>query len=288
MSALTTEQTKAYNLIPELKALWREHVKAGRDWMGTAIQIGGVLNTMKELLPHGEFMPFVEQHFEFSHDSAGRYMKAANAVKRIPATMKPEDFSINELIKIGKVEKPQIPHVRNLEERKPVDSNGLASDSISEKGKPGGDANSSKEPHPASAAPDPGEAADSSGEEGTERETSSQETDPRPPRSGKERNSAPGKVDYGKCPNCAGTKWNTDEFGMVDCAKCLHPWGEPADSQPEEKKDHGDDLRAKAAKTMEAAMRVFDDLNLLIPKAGLHKQVIELCKNLLKSAKSWK
>ena len=33
-------------------------------------------------------------------------------------------------------------------------------------------------------------------------------------------------VDYGKCPNCAGTEWDEDDDGVC-CSKCYHPWGEP-------------------------------------------------------------
>jgi hypothetical protein len=160
---------------------------------------------------------------------------------------------------------------------------------ISEKGKPGGVAASS-DTRPASSDPVTGEAADSSGEdERTETQgNEAQGTDPRPPRSGKD------KPGTGKCPNCAGTKWDEDwaeddalKGTVFSCAKCHHPWGEPVDRQPEEK-DHVGTMRSKTVKTLEAAMRAFDDLNRLCPKAGTHKQSIELCKTLLKSAQSWK
>ncbi len=36
-----------------------------------------------------------------------------------------------------------------------------------------------------------------------------------------------GKPDYGKCPSCAGTKWNKTQDG-VSCARCNQPHGEPA------------------------------------------------------------
>ena len=38
------------------------------------------------------------------------------------------------------------------------------------------------------------------------------------------------EVDYGKCPNCLGTKWDEDEDGVF-CAKCQHPHGVPADGK---------------------------------------------------------
>lgn len=51
-------------------------------------------------------------------------------------------------------------------------------------------------------------------------------------------------VDYGKCPNCAGTKWKVDGAdGSVDCSKCLHPHGEPV----------GDEVDAESVPEPEAA-----------------------------------
>jgi rubredoxin len=192
---------------------------------------------------------------------------------------------------------------------------------VSEKGSPGGGLSPSSTVPPASAAPEPGEAADSSDvhtehccrkcgckygdkkctvvsgeklashpcencdsgeDERTDLQgTKPQETDPRPPRSGKDK-----PVDYGKCPVCAGIRWKELKAGVV-CAKCGAPHGEPVGDRAEDA-DPAGIKRAKAVKTCEALMREFDDLNLLVPKAGTHKQSIELCKTLLKSAKGWK
>jgi hypothetical protein len=167
-------------------------------------------------------------------------------------------------------------------------------DSISEKGRSGGEVSTSSATTPASTAPEPGEAADlpldfdpfgfdSRGEdERTDTQgNEAQGTDPRPPRSGKD------KPGTGTCPCCTGKKWVQDEFGFT-CAKCHHPWGEVADVQIEEQKDHVGTLRSKTVKTVEALMRAFGDLNQLCPKAGTHKTAIDLCKTLLKSAQSWK
>ena len=97
----------------------------------------------------------------------------------------------------------------------------------------------------------------------------------------------PGKkgkpVDLGKCPNCAGERWKEDEDGW-ECAKCHHPHGEPAGDVD------GDRVkiqRQKTVKTVEALMRAFDDLQLLVPKE-VHEATITCCKGLLATAKGWK
>lgn len=91
------------------------------------------------------------------------------------------------------------------------------------------------------------------------------------------------KPDYGKCPNCAGTKWDKDEDG-VSCAKCHHPHGEPAGDADE---DRLQTQRQKTVKTCEALMRAFGDLQAMKARPE-HKGAIESCKALWKVAKGWK
>ncbi len=93
----------------------------------------------------------------------------------------------------------------------------------------------------------------------------------------------PAKPDLGKCPNCAGAKWKDDEDG-VSCAKCRHPHGEPAGDADE---DRITTQRQKTVKTVEALMRAFDDLQVILAKPE-HDEAIKTCKQLLKTAKGWK
>lgn len=86
-----------------------------------------------------------------------------------------------------------------------------------------------------------------------------------------------------KCPNCAGTRWDEDEDGWV-CAKCSHPYGEPAGDVDD---DRLATQRSKTVKTAEALMRCFDDLQVLKANA-LHSSVIPSCKGLIVAARGWK
>jgi len=104
-----------------------------------------------------------------------------------------------------------------------------------------------------------------------------QEPTTEPPRKGKDK-----PVDYGKCPNCAGTKWDEDEEG-VSCAKCHHPHGEPAGDVDE---DRLKTQRQKTIKTAEALIRAFDDLQLMWARTE-HDEAVTLCKKLLKLARLW-
>ena len=91
------------------------------------------------------------------------------------------------------------------------------------------------------------------------------------------------KKDLGKCPNCAGTKWDDDDLG-VSCSKCGHPHGEPTGDVDE---DRIGTQRSKTVKTAEALMRAFDDLNMLLAKPE-HTEAVASCKFLLKTARAWK
>lgn len=165
---------------------------------------------------------------------------------------------------------------------------------ISAKGKPGG-VRASSSSAPASSGPAAGEAADSSGEDASTEAsgTKSQEHDPRPPRNGKARpgdSRKPEAQDYGKCPNCASTKWTADEFG-ASCAKCHHPHGEPLGDSDEtgeaSKTERAKVMRLKLIKTVEACQRAVDDMNDLVKRPVEHKQGEELTKQLLRLAKGW-
>ena len=89
--------------------------------------------------------------------------------------------------------------------------------------------------------------------------------------------------DYGKCPNCHGTKWTEGTDGVA-CAKCCHPYGEPAGDVDD---DRLTTQRQKTVKTCEALMRAFDDLQCM-KAMKVHDEAITSCKRLLTVAKGWK
>ena len=123
-----------------------------------------------------------------------------------------------------------------------------------------------------------------SGEEEAPGTEQPQETSNRPPRTtGKERKPAP--VDLGRCPNCAGTKFDDRDGNGLACSKCHHPWGTETGGDVDE--DRVSTKRLKTIKTAEALMREFDDLNLLCAKPKEHANAIATCKILLKTAKDW-
>jgi hypothetical protein len=90
-------------------------------------------------------------------------------------------------------------------------------------------------------------------------------------------------VDYGKCPNCRGTKWTEGDDGVA-CAKCHHPHGECTGGVDD---DRLATQRQKTVKTVEAAMRAFDDL-MAMKSRKEHGEAIVACKGLLQIAKRWK
>lgn len=90
--------------------------------------------------------------------------------------------------------------------------------------------------------------------------------------------------DYGKCPNCAGTKWKEHAKGVL-CSKCNHPHGEPAGDVDAERITT---QRQKTVKTVEALMRAFGDLHHLLPSSVQCAKAIKNCKENLKIAKEWK
>lgn len=100
----------------------------------------------------------------------------------------------------------------------------------------------------------------------------------RPPRKGRDK-----PADLGQCPNCAGSRWKETDDGYV-CSKCKHPHGEATGGADD---DRVATQRSKTVKTVEALMRAFDDLHLLLP-GKQHKEAIDTCKSLLKIAKGWK
>ncbi len=87
------------------------------------------------------------------------------------------------------------------------------------------------------------------------------------------------------CPNCRANKWTDDDGDGLACAKCLHPYGEPAGDVDD---DRIKTQRQKTRKTAEALQRAFDDLHAMLAKPPKHTEAVRLCAELLGIAKGWK
>jgi hypothetical protein len=269
---LSDPEVECLKLKKEINENHRLAQKAAGDAVERAVLTGELLAQWKELLPHGKFEAFVETHFDGSARTARLYMQAAKELRSLSkrqssAVLATEDSMAGLLSRLKKDE----PASKHLPKASPGSNPAVApevypeaydeSDSISAKGKPGGDQRPSSTPTPASPGPASGEAADSS---------------------------AP--VDYGRCPNCAGTKWDDDDLG-VSCSKCGHPHGESLGDSDEtgeaSKKERAKIMRLKFIKTVEACQRAVDDMNDLVKRPVEHKQGEELTKQLLRIAKGW-
>jgi DUF3102 family protein len=96
VSKAIADPKKAYELVSEVKACWRELSKSGRDSTKYAMDIGDLLIRMKENLPHGKFQETIEERFDFSYDTAKNWMKLANHRELVEKRLK-EDETTQQL-----------------------------------------------------------------------------------------------------------------------------------------------------------------------------------------------
>ena len=108
---------------------------------------------------------------------------------------------------------------------------------------------------------------------------------PAPPAPQKKGKAPPGDV---PCPNCANRKWTDGDDGWA-CSKCHHPHGEPVGDRDDDEvvDERITTKKAKTRKTIEALMREFDDLGVLVPNPKEHADAIAMCKIMLNKLKGW-
>lgn len=224
------------------------------------IEIGQELATARAILANhrnGTFIKWVEGACGFSERTAYNYMNAFERFGSFATVAKLEDTAMYALA-APKTPEKAVSEAKKLADKGISVTAKLAKELIAKhRGESKPPTSNSSVNRTASPAP---------------REPS---TPPKPEPVGK---AAPSE----KCPNCAGSKWTEDD-GWA-CAKCHHPYGEPV-GDPDE--DRIGTQRSKTVKTVEALMRAFDDLHLLLPRSE-HGDVITQCKSLLKTAKAWK
>lgn len=219
-----------------------------------ALEAGQELLTAKSTIPHGSWEKECDRLFDGSARNARFYMEFAANMAKLPKrragavlllehTLKGAAKAVKEAVQQAGGKKPR----SKPPEEEIVDAE---FESVEPPEEPGQDDGSERIP---------------------------EEPSSRPPRNGTDK-----PADYGKCPNCAGTTWDDDEFG-VSCAKCHHPHGEPAGDVDEGRLKT---QRQKTVKTIEALMRAFDDLQCMLARPE-HEDAIDVCKELLAVAKEW-
>jgi len=258
MNDLSHLSREAYGHFQEANHFHGQVTKHVGDAVDCALRTGRALLAAKKAVPHGRWTAECERLFHGSARTARFYMEFAKRVSAIPqwqsAAMTLLEGSLKGAAEAAKLVATQSPAALTP----PIVGDGEIEPDTS----PVSEA--SPETPPESPVTRPSE--------------SRPDTPPPPPKPARE---AP-EADYGKCPNCLSAEWDEDEFG-VSCAKCHHPWGEPA-GDPDE--DRVKIQRLKTIKTVEATMRAFDDLQYLQARAW-HNDAIRQCKALLKMAQEW-
>jgi len=233
--------------------------KAAADAVDRAVLTGELLGKWKELLPHGKFEKFLEDHFDGSPSTARAYMRAAKGLSELSNRQRTavleKESSLSGLLESLKPQRESVAAGRDA--RKPAGTPAT----------PKGGSNP-----PATAVSGKDERTDSTG------------TTPQEPSTGQSGSDTDNPVDLGICPNCGGKKWTQDEFG-ASCAKCNHPHGEPVGDQDEQRIGVE---RSKAIKTVEALMRSVCDLGRLLPKPKEQAHLIVQCKLILTELRAWK
>jgi len=213
----------------------------GGEMLSLIWKAGELAKKAKASLPHGEWMAFVETHYDVSHDTVARWIKFHDGYAE-----------------------SKLRNVRNL-------SDGLRMLAPPKSTTPKPAPKPTPPPPPAADSPDAPEAPPEPSEPEGDSES------PEPPEAPE---TTPGDE---PCPNCRGTKWTEDEEGWA-CAKCSHPYGEPAGDVDG---DRIQTQRQKTVKTVEALQRAFDDLQAMKSKQE-HDKALKLCAELLGIAKGWK
>ncbi len=229
--------------------LVRRAAAKGAETLSLIWKAGETAKKAKDAIPHGEWMGFVETHYDVNHRSVTRWIAFHESVQESKL-----DTVSNLTAGIKMIEPPKAP--------KNTPRQGAASAGVSTDSQP---TNSEASDSPQNA-PQPDVPNDP----------------PKPPKGSQRASSGRGSTDLGKCPNCLGKKWDEDDDGY-SCAKCRHPHGEPAGDVDE---SNVKKQRALTIKHVEATMRAFDDLQSLAGN-GKHGEAIKHCKAALSIAKEW-
>lgn len=113
MNALTVSREQ--EIVTELSALNGKFQKASRTAVEAGVRMGELLTEIKASVGHGNFIPWVATHCEFSQRAANLYMAAFQAKFAATANLTGEETLV-ELAALGS--KPQVKLARPVEEIK--------------------------------------------------------------------------------------------------------------------------------------------------------------------------
>lgn len=64
-------------LVTEIRRNYEQAVAAAQDAVDHALKVGADLLKLKEIVPHGQWGDYIDEHFDFSHRTAQRWMQMA-------------------------------------------------------------------------------------------------------------------------------------------------------------------------------------------------------------------
>lgn len=228
--------------------------KKGSEMLSLIWKAGETAKKAKGSLPHGEWMEFVERHYDVNHRTVTRWIKFYDTVPESKLGM-----VSNLTAGLQMIEPPE-------DVDKFVDGADPWGPDVEDNGK---DDRTEPDGHDAQQEAESPDARDGHGESG---DSPSQLVN----------SSSDG--DLGKCPNCGKSKWNKTDYGTA-CQGCGHPHGEPRGDPDEERVNI---QRLKIKKTIQALMRAVDDMDELIRRPAVHKQILDGCKWMLGELEIWK
>lgn len=269
MSDMVPFDYSALNKETRGKLIWftSEIKKLGEARTKSGMEIGKILSEAKEMLDDDTcFAEWVQSEFGISKSSAYNAITAHKNFGDFPSSWKIEDSAMAVL-------------APNLEATRTAKKMAAAGKFVTKKialqlvGK--------KAPATPRIAAQPIEEGEftvvTTATEAPQEDSPQAPAPPAPPKKGK----AP-PIDRGKCPNCRNDKWTEGDDGWA-CSKCHHPHGVETGGPDENQVSR---RRGLTIKTVEAAMREFDDLQALSFNSR-HGEAIRMCKALLTIAKEW-
>lgn len=257
------------------KLIWfaNQIQKEGAKHISSGLEIGRMLSEARDLLGADQsFQAWVERECGYSSRTAYRYIAAFEHFGDCDNLSHIELSAMYELTKSDSAKKKAL----KLADKGVRVTHAMAKQLVSDSAPKHQPSEAKQATPPAPSVPDETVEEAKRQESPLPEEKAAQEKPDAAPSADRE------ATDFGRCPNCASTKWTEDASGVA-CAKCHHPHGEPSGGADD---DRIGIQKSKTRKTAESLMRAFDDLNFLSP-SNKHADAIAKCKQLLNAIKVW-